>query len=513
MDLKKIIIDASEDQIEDFRSKKKDRIETFIRDLWTEHLQNSGDPVEMEPEQVADPANDGDNRQCDENLPDEPEKPDEPENPVEMNRKETEMQKQGALERPQYDAIDLQIKSKHIALPNGKVNQNYDIHFDIEKIIPEIGEVIFDGLEKAGLQFVAETKKIVGTPKVAGDYKIKMFCKRHDWKEGKPTIEREITLIINPDPRSLWVDLPTPGNISYYKPDSDRQFITVAATDAVARKDMVAASKRGRSHAHEAKPRDDDFRLHFDDKSGWYIMAVADGAGSARYSREGSRIACHTAVDVCIAEIANRGGTFEKQIQEYSNIRSEENRKQAGDTLYHMIGTAAFRAHKEIEKEAVDKGNPVKDYATTLILSICKKFDFGWFVGAFWVGDGGIGIYTKEPPFLKVLGEADGGEFAGQTRFLTMTEIVQPVELYRRLRFDIVDDFTALILMTDGVTDPKFETDANLNRIEKWHNFWDDLSQTVDFSDDNEKSADQLLKWLDFWSPGNHDDRTIAILY
>ena len=23
----------------------------------------------------------------------------------------------------------------------------------------------------------------------------------------------------------------------------------------------------------------------------------------------------------------------------------------------------------------------------------------------------------------------------------------------------------------------------------------------------------QLLDWLDFWSPGNHDDRTIAILY
>jgi hypothetical protein len=24
---------------------------------------------------------------------------------------------------------------------------------------------------------------------------------------------------------------------------------------------------------------------------------------------------------------------------------------------------------------------------------------------------------------------------------------------------------------------------------------------------------EKLLNWLDFWSPGNHDDRTIAILY
>lgn len=43
---------------------------------------------------------------------------------------------------------------------------------------------------------------------------------------------------------------------------------------------------------------------------------------------------------------------------------------------------------------------------------------------------------------------------------------------------------------------------------------WDDLKQKgVDLTDDNDAAKDQLLDWLDFWSPGNHDDRTIAILY
>jgi len=99
-----------------------------------------------------------------------------------------------------------------------------------------------------------------------------------------------------------------------------------------------------------------------------------------------------------------------------------------------------------------------------------------------------------------------------------MPEIIKN-DLYKRMRFDIVEDFTALILMTDGITDPKFETDANLYRIEKWHAFWDDLNGNnednakVDFADDNEQAAEQLLKWLDFWSKGNHDDRTIAILF
>jgi hypothetical protein len=67
--------------------------------------------------------------------------------------------------------------------------------------------------------------------------------------------------------------------------------------------------------------------------------------------------------------------------------------------------------------------------------------------------------------------------------------------------------------MTDGITDPKFETDSNLLKIEKWNELWNDLSKEVDFSVNNNLTAEHLLKWLDFWSPGNHDDRTIGIIY
>lgn len=68
--------------------------------------------------------------------------------------------------------------------------------------------------------------------------------------------------------------------------------------------------------------------------------------------------------------------------------------------------------------------------------------------------------------------------------------------------------------MTDGVSDPKFETDANLKKPEMWDALWNDLQEGgVELTDDNEKSQTQLLEWLNFWSKGNHDDRTIAILY
>jgi hypothetical protein len=83
-------------------------------------------------------------------------------------------------------------------------------------------------------------------------------------------------------------------------------------------------------------------------------------------------------------------------------------------------------------------------------------------IASFWVGDGGIGIYNKEKNEVFVLGTPDSGEFAGQTRFLTMSDIFADGAYANRVKFKIVEDFTALVLMTDGITDPKFQTDNNL---------------------------------------------------
>ena len=416
--------------------------------------------------------------------------------------------------------FEQKLKHKHIQFINGKVNQEYQFLFDITTFdIASIGDFWFEGLEELGLRFSPETDLIEGIPNKAGDHKITLKCKRTEWKEGDPIFERQITLIINPDPRSLWNSIPTAEDIVYYKPDSDQQYIKVESSKGLfgigskERKDIVAASQRGRSHAHEGTPRDDDFKIVYQAETDWYLTAVADGAGSAKYSRKGSLIACDTVSDVSLSQLLKCDKEIDNLIKDFQRDSSEDKRKKLGDALYNILGSAVFKAYKNIEQEAQNTENTVKDYATTLLVSISKKFKFGWFVASFWIGDGAIGIYNKNTQFLKIMGEPDGGEFAGQTRFLTMPELMQPNEIYRRLRFDIVDDFTALILMSDGVTDPKFETDANLMKIEKWNHLWEDLSTSVDLVDDNEDSANQLLKWLDFWSQGNHDDRTIVILY
>ena len=411
------------------------------------------------------------------------------------------------------------VEAANIVFPNGRVGEEYSVEIPFN--IKGVEDYVLEGLEQVGLTYTktetgfqisgcAQPEDIKG-----GDFSVLLRYKPVNLFPDESWLERKLTLILNPDPRTLWKDIKTPRDIEYFKEDAEMQYVCIEEKDGRPCKDIVAASLRGRSHGHEGKPRDDHFSLHYCKDSEWYIIAVADGAGSAKYSREGSKIACETAVEQC--KLALTGSSeFEDAILAFQSNNDADNRKIVGDRVYRIVGNAALKAYNCIKQEAERKeGATVKDYATTLLLTICKKFDFGWAVASFWVGDGAICVYNADNHTAEILGTPDSGEFGGQTRFLTMPEIFSDTaSFYNRLRFKIYPDFTALILMTDGVSDPKFETDANLQNVEKWDALWADLKEKgVELTDDNEKAQGQLLDWLGFWDKGNHDDRTIAILY
>ena len=327
--------------------------------------------------------------------------------------------------------------------------------------------------------------------------------------------EKEFKLVIVPAIDTLWRDEP----VNWDQMPEPRYRNENYATDSAAldgeEKHIVAASLRGRSHAQEGKPRDDAFR--FATAHGWQVLAVSDGAGSACYSREGARLACEKAVAVCCERLDNepyRDG-FEAHIKALSAIPDETNkRKPVGDSLYTLLCHAANQARQAIAQEAGLQGKETRTYAATLLLCVAKHFPFGWFVGSFWVGDGAIALYRRDttPHTVYLMGEPDEGEYGGQTRFLTMPEVFSDASaLYHRLRFRLVDDFSALFLMTDGVSDPKFETTNNLKNAEKWDALWDELTAANALTNTPD-SKQALLEWLGFPSPGNHDDRTLLVL-
>ena len=417
--------------------------------------------------------------------------------------------------------IENEIKNLGIRLPNGTVKKEYSYVFSLP--FDKISNVDLVGAKELGLVF-AQTEEgecsVSGKPLKAGDFNLIL---RYNTLDGEEPSELKIPIAFNPNPRELWRNIPTDKDIIYYKPDSDKSYVKVEADeDGTPKKDIVAASQRGRSHAQEGKPRDDHFKLHHDDNTDWYVIAVADGAGSAKYSRKGSEIACDTVVDHCKEKLSNNSG-FENAIKEYVNDKdNKDKRTEVTRHVIDIIYEGAKKAHEAIKNVAEINGYLIKDFATTLMFAICKKYDFGWFLASFWVGDGAMCLYDEREKTAKLLGTPDEGEFSGQTRFLTMPEIFRDKDVVsKRLRMAVVPDFTALFLMTDGVSDPMFETDKNLNDFAKWEEFYNTLKKGfpedeiagVNLSDDNEESKNELLKWLDFWSPGNHDDRTIAILY
>ena len=106
-----------------------------------------------------------------------------------------------------------------------------------------------------------------------------------------------------------------------------------------------------------------------------------------------------------------------------------------------------------------------------------------------------------------LMGTPDGGEFAGQTRFLDRIALADQ-SFAKRIGIGRYPDLSAVLLMTDGISDPKFETDNGLANPALWDVLWDEINPLIETADP-EKA---LVDWLDFFSPGHHDDRTIAIL-
>jgi hypothetical protein len=390
-----------------------------------------------------------------------------------------------------------------VDLPNGKVGTPYDspVHARAASgewlLVEEID--IPAGL---GLSFDPTSRRLRGVPTRDGEHALTVHWRSPGPAGGMPRHPVSAVLVVNPDPRAMWKSLASDRTAPYFKPDEDHML-----RDAPGGRRLVAASKRGRSHAHKGDFRDDDFELHVDSSTGWTLLAVADGAGSARVSRRGSQIAVATSVRTALRQLGGSPG--ENLLALVQQLSDPDARRRIGSVVYEILGHAAHDAVRDIEAEAQAHGYASRDFATTLLLAAWRPLPgAGHLFLSFWCGDGAIGLYQRGEG-VHLLGDADSGEFAGQTRFLDRSIVGNPADLMRRLRVKVVPDFTALALMTDGVSDPKFETESNLAQAARWDVFWDELQPHLDAPEPDRA----LLDWLDFWSPGNHDDRTLALLW
>lgn len=408
------------------------------------------------------------------------------------------------------------ILQQQVFVPNGTVSKDYLTKIDFSKQgWEDIVYTEFEGLETIGLEYNNEFETIQGCPNQSGDFTVLFKFRVKGEPDDSVLNEKKIKIIINPDPKSLWKNIPSDSTALYWKKDQEELCTSLGD------KTLVVASKRGRSHANVGSFRDDDFSFHSFDAIGWNIVAVADGAGSSKYSREASKIACSSIIDH-VEEISQSTffDNFDQQVQNYQIQSDDESlRNNLNRAIYELLSKVAFHAHKKILDTATQSEASAKDFYTTLSFVLFKKFDFGYVFLSFGVGDSPIALLNKDQTQVYLLNTLDVGEFGGGTRFLTMPEIFQPEKFAQRLKFKIIDDFSYLFLMTDGIYDPKFGVESMLEKAEAWQHFIDDLKGNneqeckVDLQAENPEMAQQLSTWMDFWSAGNHDDRTLAIVF
>jgi len=407
------------------------------------------------------------------------------------------------------------IKQQQFMIPNGTVGKPYSAVIDLEKnnwndmVLFEI-----QGLESVGgITFNKEAFLISGIPEQSGEYKIRINYRLEEEAEDAELHEKLISLIINPNPKSLWKNIPSDTEDEFWKADDTTAFGKLGT------KHIVVASKRGRSHANVGSFRDDDFSF-CNLESGWSLVVVSDGAGSAKISRHGSKLACEEIIRYFKSALSiEQASILEELIFKNQTSPTDEIKKELNLAIYTLIGKGAKKVHDHLADFATANDYTINDLNSTFIFALFKPFEFGTAVLSFGVGDCPIAVLPKDLSEVKLMNWLDVGEFGGGTRFISTTDIFASPKFASRINFKIVSDFAYLILMTDGIYDPKFVVEANLEKAECWKEFMEDLNGAndqgikVELNPENKNIEKQLSDWMDFWSPGNHDDRTLAIVF
>jgi serine/threonine protein phosphatase PrpC len=423
--------------------------------------------------------------------------------------------------------IIIDFSRQQITLPNALINKSYQTKLDIEKLDLIITDIV--GLSDLGLKFDPVSFFIEGIPVISGDFKLKILYRIKGDKDDSVLNEKIISILVMADPKSLWKNLPSNKDDIYWKEDH------VSICEKLGNRTILVSSKRGRSHQNVGSFRDDDFGFKHFHGNGWSLVSVADGAGSYPLSRKGSQIVCNAVIEYFELDVdKEKRNEFDLKITEYEISKDPLLRKEIEGLAAQNLYKAVLYAHNKIKEHAdatflsnpslfnnPKLKTPLEYYHSTLLFTIFKKYEFGYVILTFGVGDCPGAIMNKEKTETTLLNWLDVGEFGGGTRFVTQPEIFHSTErpMVSRFNLKIIEDFSFLFLMSDGIYDPKFEVEANLEKNEKWIDFLSDLEgknedgSKIDFNFENKEITNQLSTWMDFWSKGNHDDRTLAIIF
>ena len=266
---------------------------------------------------------------------------------------------------------------------------------------------------------------------------------------------------------------------------------------------IVAATRRGRMHAHEGTHREDAF--HSTVKERFTIVCVCDGAGAYEYSRIGSEITSRETVALLAETLSSQQAALGKL--DPAGLGAE---------MQKAIGAAVQQTCARIRLLAEKSSALPKDFRCTLLLGVLWLGSETPFLFFSQVGDGFMASQSKEGNALRH-GKSDSGEFSGEVNcFIPDPEALQHAQHLAQIDATNVDAF---IFCSDGIEDPFYPIEKKAATIfaqlregvtESLADFKQTPSGPVIGAADG---GEQLERWLEFEKKGENDDRTILILH
>ncbi|MFN8444285.1 MAG: PP2C family serine/threonine-protein phosphatase [Caldilineaceae bacterium] len=170
---------------------------------------------------------------------------------------------------------------------------------------------------------------------------------------------------------------------------------------------LLSASVAGSSHLRTQLPCQDAHCLA-SLAGGEMLCAVADGLGSAALSDQGAQLAVQVALDSLTTTL--QMGLPESETERETAMRS-----------------AFASARNSLQEKATAANQPLRDYATTLIVAVLSK---GW-LGVAHLGDGAVVAHFENEP-LCTISPPMRGEYANETMPLTSPDALASVRYQAR---------------------------------------------------------------------------------
>lgn len=181
---------------------------------------------------------------------------------------------------------------------------------------------------------------------------------------------------------------------------------------------IITGAAQGRGHVKTQTPCQD--KVYSVSDKGVHVIALADGAGSAKLSHYGSQCVTHFICD----EMCNNFDSM------YSQTDGIKVKKELLAAILGKLNDLKFELKCELS-----------DLASTLLFVAVKQ---NAFILAH-IGDGVIGYWKANE--IKVASTPTNGEFANTTIFTTSSEALASMKLIKGQ----LNDINGFILMSDGV--------------------------------------------------------------